>query len=135
MKVYKKKINFFSVDLNRFILVGITTVEVDYLFYLFLINLNLISINFCKAIGFVMGTVYAYFLNKFFTFRSQVSYTKSIFKFIGLYLFSLLVNVFINELLLGIFNKFALQFSFIIATIFSATLNFLGMKYFVFKKK
>lgn len=47
----------------------------------------------------------------------------------------MLINVFVNSILLELLIKSNLkvQISFILATIISATINFIGMKYVVFK--
>ena len=111
-----------------------STVLVDYSLYLFLLNTSSLNIDFCKTISFLVGTLYAYITNKIYTFKSNVTFINSIYKFILLYTTTLFVNVFTNSLLLNYFNKFALQLAFIISTFLSASINFLGMKYFVFKK-
>ena len=124
----------FSKDIFRFIIVGISTVIVDYLLYFFLVNTSSLNIDLCKTISFLVGTLYAYVTNKIYTFKSNVTFKNSIYKFILLYTLSLFVNVFTNSLLLNYFNKFAFQLAFLISTFLSAFINFLGMKYFVFKK-
>jgi putative flippase GtrA len=47
----------------------------------------------------------------------------------------MMFNVFVNSISLGLFinSNLKVQISFILATIISATINFVGMKYFVFK--
>ena len=127
-------LKIFSKDVYKFIIVGFSTVLIDYIFYLILINTNLISINTCKTLSFIIGTLYAYFANKIFTFQSKSLFRDSVFKFFSLYLFSLLINVLINAILLNNLSKYALQLAFLISTFFSASINFLGMKYFVFRK-
>ena len=130
----QKLLKIFSKDVYKFIIVGLSTVLIDYIFYLILINTNLINVNSCKTLSFIIGSLYAYFANKIFTFESKSLFSDSIFKFFSLYLFSLLINVVINSILLNYFSKYALQLAFLISTFFSATINFLGMKYFVFRK-
>ena len=126
-------LKIFSKDVYKFIIIGFSTVLIDYIFYLILINTNLISINTCKTLSFIIGTLYAYFANKIFTFQSKSLFRDSVLSFFFIFV-SLLINVLINAILLNNLSKYALQLAFLISTFFSASINFLGMKYFVFRK-
>ena len=121
-------------EINRFLLVGITTVIIDLSAYSFLLFLEL-DTYISKGISFNIGALFAFYANKNFTFKSN---TKSPFKFILfliLYLATLSVNVSLNEKILSYIGKsdMSLFIAFVIATAMSATINFLGMKYIVFK--
>ena len=76
------------------------------------------NINTCKTFSFIIGTSFAYFANKIFTFESKSLFRDSILKFVFLYLFSLLINVVINAILLNNLNKYALQLAFSLSTFF-----------------
>ena len=129
----KKTIN----EILIFLLVGITTVVIDLLVYVFLatgINLNY---DFSKGVGFVIGTIFSFFANGKLTFaRKSLNYL-ILFKFLCLYSFSLFLNITINQLimksLLETSNFF--WYAFVIATSVSALLNFIGMKFYVFSTK
>jgi len=121
-------------EVNRFILVGSTTVIIDLSVYSFLLFLDL-DTYVSKGISFNVGAIFAFYANKKFTFKSK---TKDSFKFILfliLYLATLGVNVSLNEIILSLIGKseLSLFIAFVIATMISATINFLGMKYIVFK--
>ena len=121
-------------EINRFLLVGITTVLIDLSVYSLLLLLEF-DTYISKGISFNVGALFAFYANKNFTFKSN---TKSSFKFILfliLYLTTLGVNVSLNEIILSLIGKteLSLFIAFVIATAISATINFLGMKHIVFK--
>lgn len=127
---------FLSKEIKRFTVVGTSTVLLDLLCYYLLINTHH-SPSFSKGTSFTIGAIYAYIVNKNFTFRSKNWCFIQFCIFIFLYISTLAVNVIINELVLWFFDKTNLSFilGFLSATFFSATLNFLGMKYIVFVNK
>ncbi len=124
-------------ELGIFLIVGSLTVLVDFCTYRGMIWLNMVAdVDTAKAVGFLAGTAFAYFANRFWTFgHNQVS--GSLWRFFTLYGATLLANVLVNALALKIFSDYiaAIHISFLLATGVSATLNFLGMKLFVFKSR
>ena len=124
-------------ELFRFFVVGITTVLLDFIFYYFILSINLFDHEIAKGVSFVIGLIFAFFANKKWTFRSLKKSIKEYWKFLLLYSFSLIINIFTNSFFLIIlkFTIYKLAISFLIATICSATINYLGMKYFVFINK
>ena len=123
-------------EFARFLLVGITTVIIDLIFYFLLLNFGF-EIYIAKGVSFTLGAVFAYFSNKKYTFKSS-SYGAIIFLlFLVLYLLTLIINVISNEIILDLTSQsnLSLFIAFIIATSLSASLNFLGMKYIVFNSK
>ncbi|MBF0175274.1 MAG: GtrA family protein [Magnetococcales bacterium] len=123
----------FSQELLRFLVVGSTTVLIDFLTYRLLIWLN-VSLPAAKAVGFVVGSVFAFLANRGWTFQSQATGMGLVVRFGIVYLAGLGVNVGANSLLLWQFGvgEWGLRFAFLVATALSATFNFLGMKHFVF---
>lgn len=122
------------------LVVGILTVVIDFSIYRVLISLLLDNVNIAKGLAFVGGTFFAYFTNRFWTFRKQYTRYGSVGRFILVYIMGLTANVSVNYLsifLLGIFlavldSQKTVYISFFLATGVSATLNFIGMKFFVF---
>ncbi len=121
-------------ELAIFLIVGTLTVLIDFLTYRGLIAMTL-GIDTAKAIGFISGTVFAYFANRFWTFGSKPHAAGSLWRFIFLYAATLGANVVVNTAALALFGgvSTAIQIAFLLATATSASLNFLGMKLFVFK--
>lgn len=122
-------------SLARFTLVGCLTVLIDFVFYIMLLFFE-IEIDLAKAIGFTVGAIFAYFANKGYTFSSQRKNMSGIILFAALYGISLTANVEFNKAVLVALgaSQLSVLVAFIIATAISATLNFLGMRYIIFKK-
>ena len=118
-----------------FLIVGILTVLFDFIAYTLCLWSHFFSVSFSKAFGFISGTFFAYLANRFWTFSHKKKGKGGAFKFAILYLSTLGVNVFVNSISIEILKDitdYSTQLSFLIATGLSATLNFLGMKFFVF---
>ena len=118
-----------------FLIVGALTVLVDFICYRGLIGFQLMEVDLAKATGFLAGTLFAYFANRFWTFGRKPQLPGSAWRFAALYASTLGANVLINAFVLKLFadSAAAFLFAFLLATGVSASLNFLGMKFFVFK--
>jgi len=126
----------FKKQFGIFLIIGALTVLIDYSTYRVLLAFSLFSISLSKGFGFILGTIFSYFANKLWTFSYIGSLPKSIYRFIGLYLATLGLNIGINALCLTMFAELdhCWEISFLIATAFSAIVNFMGMKFYVFKQ-
>lgn len=122
-------------ELAIFLIVGVSTVLVDFISYRGLIGFQVMEVDMAKATGFLVGTLFAYFANRFWTFGHRPHVPGSAWRFSALYASTLGANVLINALALRLLADvaFAFQLAFLLATGVSASLNFLGMKLFVFK--
>ena len=130
-------------ELMMFCIVGSLTVLLDFTIYSGLVFTQLVDVDLAKALGFIAGTVFAYFANRFWTFGETVESssarfpeqsTRGIFRFILLYASTCIINVLVNATMLFILTgvAFAGLVAFLFATGMSAGLNFLGMKLFAF---
>ena len=120
-------------ELLKYIFVGLSTVLIDFLIYKFLIKF--IVIYLAKTISFLSGTFFSYQLNRTWTFKSGKKTYSQFIKYLIIHITSLVLNVFINSLLLNTFSKnyfLSYEVSFLIATLTSATYNFLFIKIFIF---
>jgi putative flippase GtrA len=117
-----------------FLVVGLTSVMVDYIIYSALQWIEWTSVNIAKAIGFVSGSFFSYCANRSWTFGHTGRVLSSLWRFAFLYAITLGVNVAANSATLKLLDGYpqAVLASFIFATCLSATLNFLGMKFTVF---
>ena len=120
-------------EVARFLIVGGTTVLIDLICYFTLIYMGF-DTSLSKGISFSVGTVFAYFANRNYTFQSSIGGFFRFTVFTLLYLSTLVVNVVSNEIVLKLTSQInsSLIMAFFIATSLSATLNFIGMKYIVF---
>jgi putative flippase GtrA len=115
----------------RFIIVGLLSVCVDTIIYF--LTKSIVSPSLAKGISFVSGTLVAYLLNKQWTFEEDRHHTVKVIKFVSLYTFTLFANISVNRLGLHLYPG-AYILSFIAATGTSTVLNFIGQKWWVFKK-
>ena len=122
-------------ELAIFLIVGVSTVLVDFISYRGLIRFQVMEVDMAKAAGFLVGTLFAYFANRFWTFGHNPHVPGSVWRFSALYASTLGANVLTNALVLKLLADMAIaiQLAFLLATGVSACLNFLGMKLFVFK--
>lgn len=122
-------------ELAVFLVAGSLTVVIDFLTYSVLAWAGWVSVDLAKAVGFLTGTLFAYFANKLWTFGHKPHVPGSVWRFVLLYAITLGANVLVNAGCLALLNtmSIAVQLAFLIATGISAILNFLGMKLFVFK--
>ncbi|MGN6151977.1 MAG: GtrA family protein [Lysobacteraceae bacterium] len=123
--------------LARFLIVGVTAVCIDYAGYRLCMALGW-PIGNAKAAGYIAGAVFGYFANRFFTFRVATAWHWSeTARFVGVYLTSLLANVGVNALVLALLGRSeaAIALAFLAATGTSTALNFLGMKFLVFRPR
>ena len=114
----------------RFIIVGICTVFIDYIGYN--IFLLIFSLNVSKGLSFLLGSVFAFLINKIWTFENKQKPLRQIVLFGILYSVTLVINVLTNALVIQLCENFL--FSFFIATGVSALLNFIGQNWLVFKQ-
>ena len=120
-------------ELLKYIFVGLSTVLIDFLIYKFLIKF--IVIYLAKTISFLSGTFFSYQLNRTWTFKSGKTKLSQFIKYLIIHITSLIINVVLNSLLLNTFSKnyfLSYEVSFLIATLTSATYNFLFIKIFIF---
>ena len=116
-------------QLFRFIITGFFVVTVDFICYFLLIKT--LSYDLSKFISFIVGTFFAFLVNKFWTFEKNKIMMDEIFKFFIVYGLSLFINVYVNSVIIDFSQLIFLAF--LISTGCSATCNFLGQKFWVFK--
>lgn len=117
-------------ELKRFIVAGFSAVATDLISYYLL--LNILTHSPAKGISFILGTIVAYFINKYWTFEKTQRCYKEIGRFATLYATTLTVNVVVNKISLVLFPTWVF-FAFLAATGVSTVLNFIGQKWWVFK--
>lgn len=125
-----------SNQLIKFLIIGITVVLIDYIFYLILLDIfddYIIS----KGLSFILGSMFSYLLNRSWTFNNSKHSNIRLFKFSLLYISTLLINVLTNYSFLLFFENFVFKIytSFLIATVISASINYLVMAHYIFNSK
>lgn len=117
-------------QLYRFFIAGVSAVITDFIIYYMLINH--MDHSYSKVISFFSGTIVSYLINKFWTFEEKNRSAKELLKFLVLYTLTLCINVAVNKIILEFTNVVILGFLFATGT--STVLNFIGQKWWVFKK-
>ena len=115
-------------ELNKFLFAGLAAVGTDLLVYYLL--LNLLSTEVSKGVSFIIGSVVAFIINKYWTFKKPEKSYKEMIQFGVLYGTTLGLNVMTNKIVLD-YTDIVLV-SFIVATGISTILNFVGQKWWVF---
>jgi len=116
-------------ELKRFLVAGLSAVGTDLVTYYML--LNFLSHDVAKAISFLLGTIVAFVINKYWTFEKHEKSYKEMFQFVILYSATLGANVLTNKIVLN--NTEIVFLAFLIATGVSTVLNFIGQKWWVFR--
>lgn len=117
-------------EMSRFLVAGFCAVGTDMGSYFLL--LKVLPNDYSKGISFLLGTIVAYFINKYWTFEKKTKSYVEMGKFATLYLSTLGANVFVNRIFLNLFQITLLAF--FIATGVSTVLNFIGQKWWVFNR-
>ena len=127
----KKILSKFNLkELLKFCVGGGSAVAVDFVVYMLLKQQILITV--AKVISFVVGAIAGFIINKLWTFESKSFKTSEVLKYIFLYVCSATANTLVNKGVLSLVDSSI--FAFLCATGTSTIINFLGQKFFVFKK-
>ncbi len=123
----------------RYLIVGFSVVGADLATYW--LFLGPLGPDVAKAISFLTACCMAYLLNKFWTFKAHAHSWSEISKFIGLYTGSCLTNVALNQIVITMtpqlspaLKPYTYQLGWLTATAASTVLNYLGQKFWVFRK-
>jgi putative flippase GtrA len=122
-------------ELPLFLIVGSLSALIDFAIYRGLASVAAVAIDIAKAGGFLGATVFAYFSNRFWTFGGTAHEPGSAWRYGLLYVITLGANVSVNACVLRLLGdaRAAVPLAFLIATGIAASLNFLGLKRFVFR--
>ncbi|MDW7615635.1 GtrA family protein [Peribacillus simplex] len=135
LKNYLKHTNSFI----RFLLVGMVNTGVGLSIMLFLMNVLELSYWISTFFGNGMGAVTSFLLNRTFTFRSDIDWRRGVARFFCVILICYSAAYSLGQAIaesLEASVHFSIQqnVSVLIGTIFYTVLNYIGQKYFVFKK-
>lgn len=119
-------------ELKRFLVAGCLAVGTDLLTYY--VYLRVMSHSPAKALSFLTGTIVAYIVNKYWTFEQMERSSSEVARFGVLYTATLGANVAVNKLCL-LFISGQVFLAFLCATGTSTVLNFIGQKWWVFRRE
>ncbi len=143
-----------SKQLTKFLISGVLAVTVDFTVYFALSQF--LDPSLSKAISFCSGMVVTYNMNKFWTWKQPEKNNRRLLLFSLLYAVALIMNVGANNLMLRNIPNYTFNFllnsdanetvesivigvdkltAFLIATITSVAITYIGQKYWLFKVK
>jgi len=129
--------NSVILELKRFLAVGIIAVSVDWGIYLALVNFFGLGAVLSKSLSYIIGTMFAFIANGRLVFQSELA-PVNFLKHLLLYTFSLLANTLVFVFLKSIFSfdsPMILGAALLTSTFASTVINFVGMRFWVFKKR
>ena len=110
--------------------IGFISLVIDATIYIILSEIFLISKSLSKIISFIIASVNSFLGNKIFTFKAKSFSLREPLKFTLLYSVSLIANSSTHDFLLSYFDGLI---PFVISTLVSIIINFMGQKLWVFK--
>ena len=131
---------FMDLTTLKFLVVGVvnTLVGTGLMFVLY----NIFSVNYwiSSASNYIVGSIVSYFLNKYFTFQNKERSAKQVIRFIVnitlCYLIAYgLAKPAVSAVLSGISENVQGNCSMLVGMCLFVALNYLGQRFFVFKKE
>ena len=124
-------------ELKKFLAVGMIAVSLDWGIYLALVNFFGLGAVPSKGLSYIIGTVFAFIANGRLVFQSDLA-PINFLKHLLLYTFSLLANTLVFASLKSNFffeSPIILSAALLTSTFVSTVINFVGMRFWVFKKR
>jgi putative flippase GtrA len=122
----------FKKELIVYILIGVLVVLIDFASYQFYNKAFSVDFSNSKRLSYLTGAAVSFLLNKHITFKSHEKKISEPILFSIIYFSSFVLNSFTHDVLL---DHLYGNYPFVVATIVSVIVNYLGQKFIVFKKK
>ena len=123
-------------EFGLFSLNGLIAVLIAYWIYKELVSAGVI-VELANGLAYLSGMFYGFFANKRLTFRNRRNASvRQVSRYILLHGVTLAINIAVNSFMLSIYHNApeGLLMSFLTAISISTVLNFIGLKYWVFKR-
>ena len=131
----------FQAEGLRFALVGVANTIIGTATMLFAYNVLGFGYWISSILNYVVGSIFSYFANKYFTFQSHKKSWKEIVRFVANIIVCYIIAYSVAQPLIRLFlGKLQLsvslfeQISMLTGTAIFIIINFCGQKFFVFKK-
>ena len=124
-------------ELKKFLAVGMIAVSLDWGIYLALVNFLGLGAVLSKSLSYIIGTMFAFAANGRLVFQSDLA-PLNFLKHLLLYTFSLLANTLLFadwESNFSFESPIILGAALLTSTFVSTVINFIGMRFWVFKKR
>jgi putative flippase GtrA len=129
--------NSVLLEIKKFLAVGMIAVSLDWGIYLALVNFLGLGAVLSKSLSYIIGTMFAFVANGRLVFQSDLA-PVNFLKHLLLYTFSLLANTLLFaywESNISFESTIILGAALLTSTFVSTVINFLGMRFWVFKKR
>ena len=93
------------IEIYRYIIVGLCSVLIDFLFYYIFIYFEFMDPNYSKRLSFIMGAIFAFYANRTYVFKVDEKKLSQYILFSLLYFTSFILNSIIHDyvfLILGL---------------------------------
>lgn len=117
----------------RFLIVSGISLSIDYGVYTLLTSQTALDSSWAKRASFACIVLWGFFAHKFFTFRNRGFNAREPARFALLYFTGWLINSLTHDLTAA--DSQPSNVAFLLATFVWACWNFLGQKFFVFRKR
>ena len=124
----------FSSSLFRFLVVGMFNSLVNYITFYELFVTHLYNYCVASAIGFMLGSMSGFFLNRNWTFSSSINLRKGIGFYLIVQIFSLIISILVLRFSVEFFDIKVLLAQ-ILAIFLSANINFFLSRRYVFNDR
>lgn len=134
----------FSLKFTRFIIVGVLNTIIGTAVMFLSYNLLHTGYWISSALNYIVGSIFSYFANKYFTFNSKKKSWKEVIRFVlnisicyflAYGLAQPLVTRAFSFVHLNFSDSLKDQFAMIVGMVFFVIVNFIGQKVFVFRKQ
>ena len=125
-------------QLRRFLVTGTSSVLLDLTVYALVSTIGT-SREFAKAWGYLVGLTLGFVLNKKWTFESRADGRREALSYVVLYAITFFINVVTNSASIVFFQnqvspRIGVVLAFLLATGITTILNFLGMRFIIFRR-
>lgn len=118
-------------ELLRFLVVGGIAVLIDGTTYYLFVEYGILDPSWGKRISFALGAVWAFIMNKYYTFEQKTFRKREPLLFTIVYLAGWFFNSVTHDVVLRFFE--IKKLAFLVATGVSTCTNFIGQKWIVFR--
>jgi len=115
----------------RFGIVGVANTIIGYGTYLILVAFG-INVQLAMAGNWVIGSIFSFFLNKYWTFGQKTNDLGSIIRFIIVCTLAMLLNIALVTVAVN-FLGMEKRIGGLVSMLFVIIINFLGQKFFAFR--
>lgn len=121
----------YILELKNFIIIGLISTVINYSIYFVFLEFNVFYL-YSGIIGFLSGSIFSFYFNRNITFKSKIDPLKGLIIYLIIQIFSLMGHSLFQFTSVYLFEVSEI-FSQLFGIISSTIINFLSMKFIIFK--